>query len=167
MPIGHAVRLALMQVLVMAIATTALATDAVQAPKAASAPALVEDRYENEWFYKVRPLRTSLKRSSVVSLTIDEVGQGSPPARPGGEPPCASFKPTVAQVRQYLARAQRISKADYLHETTYSNCSANGRFRTKGGTEGQWMVARGGAGILWIAGARHYLNCEECALVGL
>jgi hypothetical protein len=133
------------------------ATAAAGAGSAASAA----DGYENEWINRVRPW----PRQAVARVTIDAVGLGDAERRATSEPePCTTFRPSERQIRTFVTRARRISQRDFLHETDWSACHAVGHLRWQGGGSAEWMVQRFGAGYVSIAGARHYLDCPDCAL---
>lgn len=131
---------------------------------AASVPAAASDRYEDEWSYRVRPW----KRRPLTQITIESSGLGDDRREAAGEPQaCTGFRPDERQVKVYLTAARRISQRDFLHEADWSACHATGSVRYRDGTVAQWMVQRYGAGYVVIGGHRHYLNCTDCALVGL
>jgi hypothetical protein len=138
----------------------ASAGSAATGSPAASAASSV-DRYESDWAHRVRPWQ----RRTVVSISVDRSGLGELERKSAGEPePCTTFRPSEAQIRHFIARAKRISQRDFLHETDWSPCHAMGRVQFEGGGRAEWMVQRLGAGFVSIAGARHYLHCEDCAL---
>jgi hypothetical protein len=128
---------------------------------AASAP-LIEDKYEGEEYYNVRPLRINRNRITLIKITGIGEGESGSVAMYGIR--CKDFKPTVYQIKRYLQHAKPVSKGYWGHETTWSPCSASGEVVFRDGTKGTWNVMAGGAGILAIKGVRHYLNCEDCAI---
>jgi len=130
------------------------------AASAASAP----DRYEGEWAHRVRPWQ----RRPVAAVTVDRAGLGESERQAATEPePCATFRPSEGQIRNFIARGKRVSQRDFLHETDWSACHAVGHVEFQGGGRAEWMVQRLGAGFVSIAGARHYLHCPDCALGGV
>ena len=75
------------------------------------------DRYESEWIHRVRPWR----RLPVAAVTVDGAGLGDAERPAASEPePCTTFRPTERQIRDFVARAKRISQRDFLHETDWS-----------------------------------------------
>jgi len=150
-------------VLALAVASSpAYAGSAATAPTA-SAAAAAPDRYESDWAHRVRPWQ----RPPVIAVTVDRSGLGDPERNGASEPEtCTTFRPSEAQIRAFITRGKRISQRDFLHETDWSACHAVGHVQFQGGGRAEWMVQRLGAGFVSIAGARHYLNCPDCALGG-
>ena len=132
------------------------ATAAPTGPAASSA-----DRYETDWAHRVRPWQGR----PVVGVTVDRAGLGEAERKAASEPEtCTTFRPSEAQIRNFIARAKRVSLRDFLHETDWSACHAVGHVQFQGGERAEWMVQRLGAGYVSMAGARHYLHCPDCAL---
>lgn len=147
--------------LAAALAPACAGSAATAAPTASAASS--PDRYEGEWAHRVRPWQ----RPPVVAVTVDRSGLGESERNAASEPePCTTFRPSEGQIRTFIARAKRVSQRDFLHETDWSACHAVGHVQFQGGGRAEWMVQRLGAGFVSIGGARHYLNCEGCALGG-
>lgn len=81
----------------------------------------------------------------------------------GGEPPCAGFRPTAADVRRFLARAGRADPHDVHMTLPESACVASGSVRFTGGGSGRWQVDCFANGWLDRPGrARITLYCRAC-----
>ena len=146
--------------LAAAVAPALAGSAATTAAVAASSP----DRYETDWAHRVRPWQ----RRPVGEVTVDRTGLGESERKATSEPePCATFRPSAAQIRTFIARARRVSQRDFLHETDWSACHAMGHVQFQGGARAEWMVQRLGAGYVSVDGARHYLHCADCALGGI
>lgn len=103
----------------------------------------------------------------MLSVTVTAAGLGDDKRDVAGEPrPCTEFRPGTNQIREFVARAKRVSHQGFVHEADWSACHATGRLRLRSGTVAEWVVQRLGAGYLTINGQRHYFVCEKCKWVG-
>lgn len=80
-----------------------------------------------------------------------------------GEPRCAGFRPTPADIRRFLAHAGSADPHDVHMTLPESPCVTRGRVRFVGGGSGRWQVDRAGNGLIDRPGrARITLYCRRC-----
>lgn len=82
------------------------------------------------------------------------------------EPPCRGFRPAAADVRRYLARAERTDAGSLHHALPESGCIATGRVGFAGGRSGTFRVDRYGNMRLTIGRRVHLLHCAGCDFGG-
>ncbi len=80
-----------------------------------------------------------------------------------GEPRCAGFRPTPADIRWFLAHAGSADPYEVHMTLPESPCVARGRVRFAGGGGGRWQVDPAGNGVLDRPGRpRITLYCRRC-----
>jgi hypothetical protein len=77
--------------------------------------------------------------------------------------PCATFRPTQADVRRFFRLAGEVDAREVHMTLPESACLATGRVRFADGGIGRWQVERYGLGSLNQPGkARVILYCRRC-----
>ena len=83
----------------------------------------------------------------------------------GDETPaaCRRFHLTVAQVRGFFARAERVDKRAFHHDLDMSRCYAGGTIRLADGRAAKWFIDLERRGSLTFAnGTTQYSYCLSC-----
>ena len=114
-----------------------------------------DDQFDDGSNIDRRPYRKGLVKSLKVYR-----------AEPLVLPECEDFKVNRQLVSEFIRRAKQISAHDYLHENTWSSCTAKGEFRFKDGRHGYWNIQQFGLGYLTIRGKKYYFLCESCKVNG-
>ncbi len=77
---------------------------------------------------------------------------------------CASFRLTAADVREFFARAKRVSAMTYGHQLDASNCVVTGTAIMTNGVSGRWTIDLERRGeILLVDRTRQYYYCATCS----
>ncbi|MFD1950448.1 hypothetical protein ACFSGX_06670 [Sphingomonas arantia] len=98
---------------------------------------------------------------AVAEIRIEE--QGATLWKTTGEPPCADFRPTLADVRSFFRGAKSADRRDVHYTLSESGCVARGAVRFADGSRGRWQVDRFALGWLDRAGRpRLTLYCPQC-----
>lgn len=100
-------------------------------------------------------------------VAVDSVGQGTR-WNTADEPPCERFRPTAADIRRFLGRAERTSSSSVHYTLAESPCHATGRLRFAGGQVGHYRITR--LSLMHLTIGREpeiILYCEKCRFGGL
>lgn len=80
---------------------------------------------------------------------------------------CKGLTLTSARARRFLLAAQPISEQSYDHDSSWSECYAEGTVAYANGTHGRWTIELSGRGMLAVPDRRgkdvlYFLYCETC-----
>ncbi len=98
----------------------------------------------------------------IAALTIERVGARAYPET-DGQPPCARFRPSRAQIVKFLTSARTTDPQSADATLDRSPCYASGTARFANGSVGRWRVEQLRAGTLDLPRRETMLlYCKEC-----